>query len=477
MFKNNRMKTQYIKTMNNWKCLYIIFFAFVFLSAYGQNEKSQMLLNLLNEGRYFESKELYQEIHNTLDYDEDLYYKYRMHLFMNRKDSVAFCLEQLLEYYPEFIGNQAINIYAELFILYTDLVNRQQGMRIYELMKEHLDDNPYDINERELGLWRNFVTERFAYFNQVINGPLITLKRKEMGDSLKIESGERLRFNAKFNGIVHKAIFDTGLGCYCTMSRGYAEKMGINCDAHNMIQKPFNGTDMQVYQVIMDSIEIGNVILYNIPILLLEHDISQYLPDSIKNDSIKMEHFDSVMNDVAGPIIGFPVMQLIGKVLIDYGNNTISFPSLDINHETLKEPNIFFYGGDIYTQIKLNERGFIGTLDTGCDGYITIDSVFYDKNKNDIPIDTISVKTPFNFAMLHRTWVDIPYEIPEKPIITFNNKNVFVPTEKDNPIRIFSMQPIWPMKIFDGVIGYDFFKRIGKKVLLDLDNMRLEAIE
>lgn len=33
------------------------------------------------------------------------------------------------------------------------------------------------------------------------------------------------------------------------------------------------------------------------------------------------------------------------------------------------------------------------------------------------------------------------------------------------------------MKIFDGIIGYDFFRRLGKRVLLDFDNMRLEVEE
>ena len=30
---------------------------------------------------------------------------------------------------------------------------------------------------------------------------------------------------------------------------------------------------------------------------------------------------------------------------------------------------------------------------------------------------------------------------------------------------------------FVGVIGNGFYRRIGKKVLLDLDNMRLEAVQ
>ncbi len=74
--------------------------------------------------------------------------------------------------------------------------------------------------------------------------------------------------------------------------------------------------------------------------------------------------------------------------------------------------------------------------------------------------------------MAHRLWNDDSYKIVCNPMLEFNNKPMLPPTE--NSVKIYTLHP-W--KYLDGIIGYDFFKKIGKRVLLDLDNMRLEAIE
>ena len=457
--------------MNNRIAFLALFFSIIYVSAFAQNEQQQKLLTLLSEGRYFESRDLYNEIHDTLDFDEELYYEYWMCKFMNRKDSAAICLEKMLEDYPEFVGNGAMSIYIELFNIYTDLKDKEKGVYTYKRVMEYLKDNPYGINEEDIPVLKKETEERFACFKQLVNEPPIKLRRKKTSDSLKIEGKDKLWLNAKFNGFVHKALFDTGGGTYCTMSRNCAEKIGVKYNTSKIVKKPFNNTDMQI---IMDSIEIGDIVLYNILIQLLDHDISQHLPDSIKNDSIEMEDFDSVKDEIGSPILGLPVMQLIGRLLIDYENNTISFP--DIHTKISEEPNLFFYNG-VYMHAKLNKQDFIGQLDTGADSYIEIDSVFYEKYKNDIPIDTMTVKKPYNLAMFHHTWVDMPYQIPDNLKITFDNKQISPPSDDENPIRIYSIQPIWSTKVFDGVIGYDFFKKIGKRVLLDLDNMRLEAIE
>lgn len=463
--------------MNFYKYILTACFALIYITTYGQGEKVSKLKYLLNEGRYFESKELYNEIYNTLDFDEDLNYKYYIYAFMNKKDSVIHCLEKMLKYCPESFGFQDLSAYVELFNLYYDTNNYTKGKSIYKRIMEYLEDNPHNIDESELELCKNYIEERLAYFEKYRREYPIKLKRKEMETYLNITGKDKLRLDVNFNGIKHNTIFDTGIENYCIMNRYYAEKMGITWDRSKMIKESFNNAEIPSCQVVMDSIEIGNIILYNIPILILDNDISKYLPDSLRNDSIKMKEFYSVKNMLDTPIIGLPAMQLIGKLLIDYENSKLYFPNMDDSLKIMKEPNLFLRNSKVYTQAKFNNVKFTGLLDIGSDGYLEIDSIFYLKNKKHIPIDTIIVKNPFNLAMLHCTWVDITYDIPENPTIIFNDKHILLPEENDNPVRIYSMSSIWPMKFFDGVIGYDFFKVIGKKILLDLNNMRLEAIE
>lgn len=463
--------------MNYYKYFLTTYFTLILISIYGQETTVDRLNSLLNQGRYFESKELYDKIHNTLDFDEELYYKYRMYSFMDKKDSIAYCLEKMLEYYPEFIGNQTIYAYAELFELYFDLNNNEKGISTYKRIIEHLEDNPYDIKKTEIELWRNSIEKRLIYFKKAMSVPSIKIKRKVIDDYPNLAVENKLSFDAYFNSTKQKTVFDTGLQYHCVINRYYAEKMNIKYDTSKMVKESFNNTEILVHEVTIDSIEIGNIIIYNLPIRILDNDISQNLTDSINNDSINTKKITSVKNEIDSPIIGLPVMQLIGKFLIDYENSKLSFPVLHDTLKTTKKPNIFFYDNNVYIQTKLNNTNFTGLLNTGYNGYIDIDSIFYEKYKNDISIDTTKTKVPFYLTMFHHTWFDIPYQFSKEANIIFNNKHITTSAKKDDTIRIYSMQPVWPIKIIDGVIGYDFFKRIGKKVLLDLDNMRLEAIE
>lgn len=43
-----------------------------------QEDKSQELNTLLNEGKYFESRKLYKEICDVISPDMDLFYKFQM---------------------------------------------------------------------------------------------------------------------------------------------------------------------------------------------------------------------------------------------------------------------------------------------------------------------------------------------------------------------------------------------------------------
>ena len=414
--------------MNYWKFIWPVCFVLIYISAYGQENKIKELSCLINEGRYFESRELYDEIHDMLDFDEDLYCKCRMYSFMDRKDRVAHCLEEMFENYPEFIGSQAINFYVELFDLYYLLNDNVKTMNAYKRIVEHLDDNPYNILQSEIELCKNYVEKRLVQYKEKRNEPPIILKRKAIDDCLRLSEDDKLRIDVKLNGVRHKAILDTGEENYCIMNRCCAEKYGIKYDTCRIINASFQNREMPFYQVIVDSIEIGNILFYNIPVLLMNNEINKYLPNSIKNDSIKMKKIDSVKSVIDIPRFGLPIMQLIGKLVIDYGNKQLHFPNFCDTPILTRKPNLFFYNNKVYTQIKLNNVDFTGLLDTGFDGYVEMDSIFYERFKSDIPINTSEVT-------------------------------------------------IGAKKLLDGMIGYNFFRRIGKKVLLDLDNMRLEAIE
>ena len=61
------------------------------------------------------------------------------------------------------------------------------------------------------------------------------------------------------------------------------------------------------------------------------------------------------------------------------------------------------------------------------------------------------------------------------PILKFNSKIVLA--KEDNVIEIYSLPGQSVPGTFDGHIGYPFFRNLGKKILLDFDNMRIDIIE
>lgn len=115
--------------MKYWKTYYITCFIFVLipLTLYGQEnvEQLQKLDKLMFSGRYFESKELYENLSETttIPSDLELYYKFRMAQFLNKTDSVAYYLEQFIPHHYATFGEKTLVFYSNLF----DAVHRTRG--------------------------------------------------------------------------------------------------------------------------------------------------------------------------------------------------------------------------------------------------------------------------------------------------------------------------------------------------------------
>lgn len=460
--------------MKNWKICIIVCFVFIPIFIFGQKDKSQELVALLNNGDFFKSRSLYLQICDTISPDIDLYYKFRMAQFLNKKDSAAIYLERIFTKYPNLFEKETINIYGILFDLYIDLKNINKGIYTYKRIEKYLKENPHHIDEKELPQWHKDTEYRLHQLKHSIQQPPISIKRKKKNDSVKTLGYLKPLFTAKYNNIPLKTFFDTGAQSYCVMNSIIARQLGIKCDTNKIKQEMIN-EKIFANKAIVDSIEIGNIILYNIPIVIYEQRLSVVFSDSVENYSKEVFVEDSIYSCLTTPItIGLPLMQLIGKFQVDNENKNITFPVSDNNVSAAKESNIYTYKKNLYMRLKVNERDFTGYLDTGADVFIDIDTTFYKKYQNSIQVDTITAKPLYSFISFHENHIDIPYIIPYKPIIKFEDKPVRV--LKKRAVKIYSLS-VWDVDVFDGLIGYLFFKRLGKRILLDFDNMRLEVEE
>ena len=472
--------------MRYWKTCYITCFIFVLipLTLYGQEdvEQLQKLDKLMFSGRCFESKELHKKISDTttIPSDLELYYKFRMAQFLNKTDSVAYYLEQFIPHHYATFGEKTLVFYSNLFDAYIELGDTDKALDTYLQMKRIWNESltKTNIGGKEYEEWRTATENFLSYAENAVNLPPIKMKRNETSSFVDIEEGDKSVFQAKYNGISQNTIFDTGVGPYCVLSRKLADGMGVRYDSIDENKVTIN-EDLISVRSIIDSIEVGNITFYNIPAFIYSDTASVPFVSGLsikRRKKRKKAHtvVDSVRTLFTDCVfLGLPVMKLIGKIQTDYEHNKMCFPVSVANAHLPKAPNIYAYKYDLYMRIKLNGVAFTANLDTGSNEYVTVDSAFYEKHQKEMPIGFVMKKNRFGVAMVHQARMS-SYKSLKNPVIIFDNKLMQPPTI-DDEVRVYSVKSIAPL--FDGFVGYRFYRSIGKKVLLDLDNMRLEAVQ
>lgn len=473
--------------MRYWKTCYITCFIFVLipLTLYGQEdvEQLQKLDKLMFSGRYFESKKLHKKISDTttIPSDLELYYKFRMAQFLNKTDSVAYYLEQFIPHHYATFGEETLVFYSNLFDAYIELGDMDKALDTYLQMKRIWNESltKTTTGGKEYEEWRTATENFLSYAEYAVTLPPIKMKRNDTLSFVDIEEGDRLVFQAKYNGILQRTIFDTGIGPYCVLSRKLADGMGVRYDSIDENKVTIN-EDLISVRSIIDSIEVGNITFYNIPAFIYSDTASvPFVSGSSIKRRKKRKKAQTVVDSVRTLFtdcvsLGLPVMKLIGKIQTDYEHNKMCFPVSVANAHLPKAPNIYAYKYDLYMRIKLNGVAFTANLDTGSNEYVTVNSAFYEKHQKELPIASTCKKNTFGVVMLHQARA-ITYKTLKDPAIIFDDKLMQPPGPE--AVKTYPLGQIVPGIFFDGVIGNGFYRRIGKKVLLDLDNMRLEAVQ
>ena len=455
------------------------------LTLYGQEdvEQLQKLDKLMFSGRCFESKELHKKISDTttIPSDLELYYKFRMAQFLNKTDSVAYYLEQFIPHHYATFGEETLVFYSNLFDAYIELGDMDKALDTYLQMKRIWNESltKTTTGGKEYEEWRTATENFLSYAEYAVTLPPIKMKRNDTLSFVDIEEGDRIVFQAKYNGILQRTIFDTGVGPYCVLSRKLADGMGVRYDSIDENKVTIN-EDLISVRSIIDSIEVGNITFYNIPAFIYSDTASvPFVSGSSIKRRKKRKKAQTVVDSVRTLFtdcvsLGLPVMKLIGKIQTDYEHNKMCFPVSVANAHLPKAPNIYAYKYDLYMRIKLNGVAFTANLDTGSNEYVTVDSAFYEKHQKELPIASTCKKNTFGVVMLHQARA-ITYKTLKDPAIIFDDKLMQPPGPE--AVKTYPLGQIVPGIFFDGVIGNGFYRRIGKKVLLDLDNMRLEAVQ
>ncbi|CAK7028579.1 MAG: hypothetical protein PARBA_01203 [Parabacteroides sp.] len=456
------------------KVILILFFCIHLIpSSFAQRNYAQELVHLLLQGECFKAKEFRMQYADKLpEHDKalDLVYKSHMALFFNKPDSATIYLKDLLICYEDFLGPLASFYYGKLLRIYADSQQFEKGLNVCDQMITLYNKYAYRINkdvlERELDFVENVKTSLRSRLNN--DEPIIKIKRVDSVKPVELIKNEYIRFYGNYNGNSTETLFDTGVSDYFHISKKIADKIGvrtvhINQDSIQIV----NGIPQKGYEGIIDSITIGNINLYNIPVLVFHKGFMPYFTESIDNDIKKI--IQEAFKDEQ-VIMGLPTMKLIGKFEFDWKNGSLTFPENAKFAETNTISNIYFHDQRAYLGLTINDLNYTGFFDAGSNNFIDLSYPFYEKYKNSISIDTTIQKPPLNNYSLTNALVGAPYEIVKDPIVLLKNKKINC---EQAQIRVFDA--ILPGTIFDGIVGVNFLKELGSKVIIDFDNMNIEG--
>ena len=287
-------------------------------------------------------------------------------------------------------------------------------------------------------------------------------------------------FNASYNG--HQPIrtlFDTGVSEYLIMDKMIAEQVGVRKYPvyENDTTCTVNGMKVPGYLGILDSLQIGNIKLYHIPVEVIDAKSIIHLSDTLAMTSCEKEDITHSFYELMKVSLDLNTMSLIGQIVVDPTNNRLSFPKEPEIQEEARNKNMFRCEGRLFTQCKLNDIFVTTTIDTKSNDYIRIDRCLYEKHEPFIPVDTLKEKR-FNYQTVIS---DVPLDtfkvIARDPVVTFHNQIIHL--EKDDHVCISSLAQwgeAYP-EMVESVIGFPFLKHLGKKILFDFRNMRMEALE
>ena len=455
-----------------------LLFFIVFLcssSIMAQRNYGQELVNLLAEGDYFEARDFKLQYADSIPENEivDIFYKYKAAQFLNKTDSAAFYLYQMLTNHEDILGQVKSNYYGELLEMYSKEQQFDKAIALCDEIIAYLKRNPFNIENEAFQQSEIEMTETIKSFfiERNISEPRKKITRENTNNECLIKlhnDSSFIKFDAEYNGHKIKTFFETGITGYFLMEKAVADKIGVKQSNNGQDSiKQVNNILMKAVDGIIDSVRLGNVVLYNIPVVVFLEKMTARMPDSLMNKHEVRETVESGF-DTLQVLLGLPTMQLIGQFEFNWKEGVLSLPKITNQKNLL--PNIYILNNRLYLQLNIADINYTGFVDTGGNNsFLEIDSSFFIKNQLHLELDKNVLKEPLNYYTLTGAYFNVTYDVVKNTEISLNDK--IIPIESGDVIMRKCTNLV---KIFDGFIGVDFFRRLGKKTFFDFENMVIE---
>lgn len=442
--------------------------------SYGQVQRNyaQELFNLLMNGRCFEAKEFKSQHQNQLPPGIDLIYNMYMSSAFNNPDST-------IHYFEEFLGDpQGVHtigpIVGQYYIgLYDTYASKQQFEKAISTVERHikyLKENPYSLDaeviRKEIGEAENNMA---LFKDKLNNGPLRRIVRDGKVHKIKLKNDPYIRFDALYNGHNIETFFDKGITEFCSMQKDLADEIGVKYAPNQDSTRLMYGKVTRAIGGYIDSIELGGVKLYNIPVVVLLDKFTSHLPGHL-NSEFRRDLGNKLLKSKQ-VLFGLPAIRIIGgRFEFDWKSNTLTIQQTKDQNNIARNlnPNIAFINNSLYVNMKINDTDFTGFLDLSADHYLFLTYPYFFKSNSDY-INNNPKKEVYNRFGFHGIEENLERYRVENPRINFGGK--MVDTKK--PQR--EVYAVAGINNFDGEVGIRFFKNTFSKTVIDFNTMTIEC--
>lgn len=442
----------------------------------GQEDHSQVLINLLMQDDYFHALSYKQQYNESIAEEVDLFYKYKMNEALNRPDSAAIFLEKLYKEYPSFMLHEATKLqFLNVLIgLYNETQNYEKLVATYNRAEQLILTSPFSDNDagwktEQLALLNNFRSEA----QSKLHVPLMEVVRQRTDKNAQtcIQNDQFIMTSCECNGVSLETVIDTGFGCHLFVSKENADKCQFKEIPSPTDSLPMNGVMARANWALADSIRIGEILFTNIPVFVLHDKFSALLPKNVLSEE-QIAKYDSIMSH-CNAIVGLPLLRKLGSIELDLEKNEMNLKTKSEVPKIKQDPNMYIQYGQLYTRVLINGIEYVGTIDTGAyNTFIDLNQQFYENNSSNLPIDeNNNERKALTFGLSIATQTKARFLL--NPQVVFNSKVVEL---KDNRVAVVSHDNPGSLFILnDGGIGNLFIKQLGSKVKFDFVNMRMVA--
>ena len=418
-----------------------------FSGILAQTKQESIVNSLMQQQKWFDVRDYLSQNGDSISRMYYLATKSVLDTYFNKPDSAIMNIGTLLNEYSKEIGDGSLS-YAILMIKnLAEIQKYDEAINLTNSILEQLGDALPQSYIDNLNSW---ILSLEFYKKH----PYEVVFNEKTPSEINFEmlQQEGISFESIANGVKLQIAFDTGTSLN-RISKETADKIGVHT---YLIDTTYTNPQTRVLKGIIDSIEIGNIKIYNCQVDVvfekpdLPSQLSQDKKENFSNDSI--------------PLIGISTMKLLGIINVDFFNKKISFEQSDY---LSKQPsNIFIIDNLLYLQTTLNNQPFISKFDTGNSLGTFMHDDYYDRNKK-----YFSLKDGQEHEVLiyYQDALDtIKYKKLNDIVLNsydqhYNLANAMV---SQNRPFIYTPDHLVP----DGIIGVDFLKLL-KSMKLDFNNM------